>query len=237
MGEQIIEEISENKGGKSRYILRMIPIMGTCKAYEKNMEELFNRILSNILVEDKEVSYCVMFKTRNNTQVKRDDVIRLVGSCVREQAAKSVVDLKNPNLGIVVEVIRSICCVGVTWNYMAKKKYNLSELARPETEAADNVVEMENKGGDLIDIKAGEKPDIMEHEAMSNVGVPWEDAKMRAVVKEDTNEIGELSNEGGNADVKANVNGDSNVEGGNADVKANVNGDSNVESTSEASAE
>ena len=37
--EEIVNDLNETKVQKCRFILRMLPILGTCKAYEKNIEE------------------------------------------------------------------------------------------------------------------------------------------------------------------------------------------------------
>ena len=39
------------------------------------------------------------------------------------------VDLKNPQLSILIEIIRSICCISVVPEFHSLKKYNLLELA------------------------------------------------------------------------------------------------------------
>ena len=159
----IITDISETKTQKARFTLRMIPILGTCKAYEKNIEELAEKILKNILKDDSELTYSIIFKTRNNNKVSRDDTIKLVGGVVRRQAGKTSVDLKNPDFCVVVEIIRTVCCLGIVWNYFGRKKYNLVELAKPEVdlgvkkeqdvklEEQDVKLEVNNEGKSMVE--------------------------------------------------------------------------------------
>lgn len=132
--DDIITDISETKTQKARFILRMIPIIGTCKAYERNIEELAEQILSKVVSKDSDFTYSIIFKTRNNNQVSRDDIFRVVGNVVRRQEGKTRVDLKNPNFCVVVEIIRTVCCMGIVRDYFNRKKYNLVELAKPEVE-------------------------------------------------------------------------------------------------------
>ena len=46
----------------------------------------------------------MIFKTRNNGSIGRDEVIKIVGDAVRNQEGDSSVDLKSPNVAIIVEV-------------------------------------------------------------------------------------------------------------------------------------
>lgn len=41
-------------------------------------------------------------------------------------------DLKHPQLAIIVEVIRNMCCLSVLPDYFELRKYNLLELCAPE---------------------------------------------------------------------------------------------------------
>ena len=45
-------------------------------------------------------------KTRNNGSIGRDEVIKMVGSVVRNLEGESSVDLKTPDLAIIVEVVQ-----------------------------------------------------------------------------------------------------------------------------------
>ena len=47
------------------------------------------------------------------------------------------VDLKTPDIAIIVEVIKTVVCVGVAKNYFEKKKYNLIELAKIDKQTED----------------------------------------------------------------------------------------------------
>ena len=46
----------------------------------------------------------MIFKTRNNGSIGRDEVIKIVGDAVRNQEGDSSVDLKSPDVAIIVEV-------------------------------------------------------------------------------------------------------------------------------------
>lgn len=42
------------------------------------------------------------------------------------------VDLKTPQLSILVEIIRSVCCLAVVPDYFLLKKYNILEICTPQ---------------------------------------------------------------------------------------------------------
>ena len=147
--DHIITDIVQTKTQKSRFILRLLPILGTCKAYEKNIEELASNILSTSLKTIPGSSYCVLFKTRNNNQVKRDDMFRILGTVMRSQTQPWTVDLDSPDICIVVEIIRTVCCIGVVTEFYQRRKYNLLELVKetPSVET-DNPVEAAEAEGE-----------------------------------------------------------------------------------------
>ena len=131
--EEIVNDLNETKVQKCRFILRMLPILGTCKAYEKNIEELADRVLPDVVSTTEDRTYCVLFKARNTGQVSREDVFRVIGDVMRRQPGEWRVDLTRPGLCVVVEVIRTICCIGAVRNFYDRKKYNLVELVKPDT--------------------------------------------------------------------------------------------------------
>ena len=160
--DNIISDLVQTKTQKSRFILRLLPILGTCKAYEKNIEELATNILSASLKTIPGSSYCVLFKTRNNNQVKRDDIFRILGAVMRSQTQPWTVDLDSPDICIVVEIIRTVCCIGVVSDFYKRRKYNLSELVK-ETPSVDTdtvkaeAVKAEDVESDAINAEAEDR--------------------------------------------------------------------------------
>ena len=120
---------------RARFILRLVPILGTCRATEAAIEALARQVLGPVFPPASTASYSVLFKTRNNGSLGREDVIRAVGGVVKGLAGGTTVDLKAPMIAIVVEVVRAVALVGVARDYHgARRKYNLVELVRPEGE-------------------------------------------------------------------------------------------------------
>jgi len=138
--EEIISDLEKTKKLKSRFILRMIPILVTCKTAEKNIEAGVAKAIENVFEEGSNETYCINFKTRNNNSVKREDVIQLVTKVVRARPGITKVDLKTPDLTVIVDVIRAVVCVSVVRNFFQRRKYNLAELGKPEEVKKEEVV-------------------------------------------------------------------------------------------------
>lgn len=54
------------------------------------------------------------------------------------------VDLTNPELSIIIEIIKSVCCVSVVTDYMLFRKYNLQEVAKEPTNQSTGPQEAAN---------------------------------------------------------------------------------------------
>jgi tRNA acetyltransferase TAN1 len=64
--------------------------------------------------------------------VNRDDLIRDLAEMVVKRHPENRADLKHPQLAIIVEIIRNMCCLSVVPEYFELRKYNLLELCAPE---------------------------------------------------------------------------------------------------------
>jgi tRNA acetyltransferase TAN1 len=74
-------------------------------------------------------SFPFVFRVRNNS-VRREDIIEPLADHIKKKFPEIKVDLDNPEACMVVEVIRTNCCIGVVENYFGRAKYNLVELAQ-----------------------------------------------------------------------------------------------------------
>ena len=64
--------------------------------------------------------------------MNRDDLIRDLAEMVITRHPENRADLKHPQLAIIVEIIRNMCCLSVVPEYFELRKYNLLELCAPE---------------------------------------------------------------------------------------------------------
>uniref|UniRef100_A0A8B9J4K0 THUMP domain-containing protein 1 n=1 Tax=Astyanax mexicanus TaxID=7994 RepID=A0A8B9J4K0_ASTMX len=126
----ILQDIYQTKKKKSRVILRMLPVSGTCRAFPEDMEKYLSSYLEPWFKAPNHASYQINFKARNSSHNKRDDVIKALAGLVAKLNPENKVDLTDPELTIIVEIIKSVCCVSVVRDYTLFRKYNLQEVTR-----------------------------------------------------------------------------------------------------------
>ncbi|KAM9314016.1 THUMP domain-containing protein 1 [Pholidichthys leucotaenia] len=127
----ILTDLHTTKKKKSRVILRMLPVTGTCTANQEKMLKYLNTFLEPWFKTPSHATYQIAFKARNST-INRDEVIKSVAGLVGKLNPKNKVDLTNPELTIIVEVIKAVCCVSVVKDYMLYRKYNVQEVVKEE---------------------------------------------------------------------------------------------------------
>ena len=128
----ILNDIQETKQQKTRFLMRFIPIEATCKAHKENFEISAKKLLAKHFENISEVkTYSVVFKARCNNDFTKDLAIKICGEVIKEldKESKAKVEYKNPDLVIMVEVMKGNICLGILPKYFNYKKYNLIELA------------------------------------------------------------------------------------------------------------
>ncbi|XP_012521920.1 THUMP domain-containing protein 1 homolog isoform X1 [Monomorium pharaonis] len=124
---KIVSELDTTKKQCTRYLLRLLPIEVVCKAYMDKIKikasELFERYFAQ---EPK--TFSIVFNHRNNNSIKRDEIIEDLAEIILKKNPGNKADLKNPDIAVIVEVIRGICLLSIAPNYYKFKKYNLVEI-------------------------------------------------------------------------------------------------------------
>ncbi|XP_077462201.1 THUMP domain-containing protein 1 [Stigmatopora argus] len=167
----ILSDLHATKKKKTRVILRMLPVTGTCYAFPDEIMKYLNTFLEPWFKMPNYATYQVAFKARNNSYNKRDDMIKAVAGLVGKMNPRNRVNLTHPDLTIILEVIRTVCCVSVVREYKRYKKYNLQEVVKteggedePPSKAEDDEKEAGKKReGD--EKEAGDKQEDGEKEA------------------------------------------------------------------------
>lgn len=129
----ILSDLHNTKKKKSRVILRMLPVTGTCKAFQEDMLKFLTTFLEPWFKTPNVASYQIVFKARNSSHNKRDDIIKAIAGLVGKLNPKNKVDLTSPELTIIVEVIKAVCCLSVVRDYTLFRKYNIQEVVKEET--------------------------------------------------------------------------------------------------------
>lgn len=126
----IMDEIIASGEQKTRFLMRLVPIEATCKAYEENIKENAQKLLAVHFSNELKNSYSVVFKSRCNQDFTKDNAIKIIGDIIKELSPDSKVEYKTPDLVIMVEIMKGNCCLGILPKYFDRyKKYNLIELA------------------------------------------------------------------------------------------------------------
>lgn len=122
---------------KSRFILKIFPVMGTCRASEDKIEKLIADVLQKLFSDKKLGTYAVMYKVRCNN-LGREHILPLVGRAVQQICPGSKVDLGCPDYIVSVDVLNKFCCISVMKNFYELKKFNIQELGKLKSNAASD---------------------------------------------------------------------------------------------------
>ncbi|XP_051877155.1 THUMP domain-containing protein 1 [Pristis pectinata] len=130
----ILKDLHTTKKKKTRAILRMLPVSGSCKAFMEEIPKYFETFLEPWFKVPKKATFQIVYKARNNSHMNRDDVIKALAGVVANLNAENKVDLSFPEYTIIVEIIKGVCCVSVVRDYVLFRKYNLQEVTKNDME-------------------------------------------------------------------------------------------------------
>ena len=120
------------KWPRETVIERIIPVQRTCFATIPKLLETVKPMVEEHLSEQKQpITWGIVTHHRNNKEINRKVVIDTVAALV---PAKHPVNLSNPAITIIVEVIKSTCCITLTTDYHSLAKYNPSVHLQPKTD-------------------------------------------------------------------------------------------------------
>ncbi|XP_004622925.1 THUMP domain-containing protein 1 [Octodon degus] len=128
----ILQDVYKTKKRKTRVILRMLPISGTCKAFLEDMKKYAETFLEPWFKAPNKGTFQIVYKSRNNSHMNREEVIKELAGIVGSLNSENKVDLTNPQYTVVVEIIKAVCCLSVIKDYMLFRKYNLQEVVKTE---------------------------------------------------------------------------------------------------------
>ncbi|KAF5278100.1 hypothetical protein FQR65_LT03616, partial [Abscondita terminalis] len=123
LAETIIEDVSSKKEQKTRYLLRLVPIEATCKAYLDEIKKCFEPLLEKYFCTPK--TFSIVYNHRNNNNLSKDEVINTIASMISTKNSEHKVDLKGGEVSVVIEIIKGFALIGVVPNFLKYKKYNL----------------------------------------------------------------------------------------------------------------
>ncbi|XP_012783017.2 THUMP domain-containing protein 1 [Ochotona princeps] len=145
----ILQDMYKTKKKKTRVILRMLPISGTCKAFLEDMKKYAETFLEPWFKAPNKGTFQIVYKSRNNSHVNREEVIKELAGVVGSLNSENKVDLTNPQYTVVVEIIKAVCCLSVVKDYILFRKYNLQEVVK----SAKDPSQLHTKQGNGKEVK------------------------------------------------------------------------------------
>ncbi|XP_073399156.1 THUMP domain-containing protein 1-like [Dendrobates tinctorius] len=130
----ILKDLNSTKKKKTRVILRMLPVTGTCKAFPEDLKKYAETFFHPWFKAPNKATFQIVYKARNNNHMNREEVIKDLAGLVGNMNPENKVDLTNPEFTIVVEIIRNVCCLSVVKDYTLFRKYNLQEVIKSTKE-------------------------------------------------------------------------------------------------------
>ncbi|XP_014470691.1 PREDICTED: THUMP domain-containing protein 1 homolog [Dinoponera quadriceps] len=124
---KIVTELDATKKQCTRYLLRLLPIEVVCKAYMDDIRTKANVLLEEYFSQEPK-TFSIVFNRHSNNSIKRNEIIEDLAEIISKKNPGNKADLKNPEIAVVVEVIRGLCLLSIAPNYYKFKKYNLIEI-------------------------------------------------------------------------------------------------------------
>lgn len=90
----ILKDLYTTKKKKSRVILRMLPVTGTCKAFPEDLKKYSETFFQPWFKAPNKGTFQIVYKARNNNHMNRDEVIKDLAGIVLLKWP-SVDDLSN----------------------------------------------------------------------------------------------------------------------------------------------
>ncbi|XP_067145198.1 THUMP domain-containing protein 1 [Centruroides vittatus] len=124
----IFEDIQKSQIQKTRCILRMLPILITCKAYLENIEKSVEALLDKFKDNSTEQTFSIIVKIRHNNSIGREAIVASIYRQISQLRPTWKADLKFFKLAVVVEILHTVCCLGIAKDYLQFRKYNLAQI-------------------------------------------------------------------------------------------------------------
>lgn len=120
---------------RSRYVHRLTPVDRTGKATLDGLKEIAKEVLGPHFHNGQTgIKFAIRVTSRNHNSLGRDEIIRTVASCV---GSDHVVDLKNYDVLILVEVFKKICGMSVVRDFEKLKRFNYGQLLDDVSQESD----------------------------------------------------------------------------------------------------
>ncbi|XP_030960000.1 LOW QUALITY PROTEIN: AP2/ERF domain-containing protein PFD0985w [Quercus lobata] len=125
--QHMMTSLASTRKHMSRFILRILPIEVACYASEEEISRAIKPLVAEYFPVETQnpQKFAVLYEARANSGIDRMKIINAVAKSI---PGPHKVDLKNPDKSIVVEIVKTVCLIGVVEKYKELAKYNIRQL-------------------------------------------------------------------------------------------------------------
>lgn len=120
----------DNQTPGCRNCVRVLPIHTTCYAKSTDAAHAAKVVVQQHFPPDAQ-NYAIVFRSRLNSDAHRDDYIKDIAAAIEStKPSKLKVNLTEPDVVLLVEVLRTVCVIGCFAPYYKLAKLNIREVAQ-----------------------------------------------------------------------------------------------------------
>ncbi|PSR90164.1 THUMP domain-containing protein [Actinidia chinensis var. chinensis] len=125
--QHMMTSVASTRKHTSRFMLRVLPVEVTCYASEEEITRAIKPLISQYFPVETQTAnkFAVLYEARANTGI---DKMKIINAVAKSVPAPHKVDLNNPDKNIVVQIVKTVCLMGVVEKYKELSKYNLRQL-------------------------------------------------------------------------------------------------------------
>ncbi|WIA13255.1 hypothetical protein OEZ85_006843 [Tetradesmus obliquus] len=130
----ICRHVQATQSLPSRHLMRLLPVSHTCGISKDEITAMAAKVAAQHFPTGDDaasIEFAVEFEHRANDKLDRKEVIDIVAKAVQ---APHKVNLRTPQKTIIVQLVRTVCCICVVPSYKELSRFNVRKLAEDELE-------------------------------------------------------------------------------------------------------
>ncbi|KAJ7650066.1 hypothetical protein FB45DRAFT_886822 [Roridomyces roridus] len=132
-----LRRVQETGITHTRHSLRFSPVSASCVTNIPEIQAVCRKLFEPIFGEssEKKFKYKIEMRIRNHTTITRMTLIEAIAQTIPPGHS---VDLKDPELVIIVEVFKAVCGVSVVQDYNKLQRFNSVEIANKHNKSGSS---------------------------------------------------------------------------------------------------
>ncbi|XP_071927635.1 uncharacterized protein [Coffea arabica] len=125
--QYMMTSLASTRKHMSRFMLRVLPIELSCYASEEEIVRAIKPFIAKYFPVEAQNphKFAVLYEARANTGIDRAKIIDAVAKSV---PSPHKVDLSHPDIHIVVQIVKTVCLIGLVEKYKELAKFNVRQL-------------------------------------------------------------------------------------------------------------